>query len=84
MIDQRVGRPAPVGQGVAEFLPFPDDSFDVAMALLTVHHWTNPAAGLREMARVADRQVVFFFEPLRTHDFWALDYFPGPPPCPRS
>ncbi len=76
MLAQRIGRPAPAVQGIAEALPFPDRSFDVAMAVLTVHHWSDPAAGLREMARVADRQVVFFFEPLRTHDFWALDYFP--------
>ncbi len=76
MLAQRTARPAPALQGVAEALPFPDRSFDVAMAVLTVHHWSDPATGLREMARVADRQVVFFFEPLHTHDFWALDYFP--------
>lgn len=77
MIRQRAGRPAPVVRGVAEALPFPDRSFDVAMAVLTVHHWSDPAAGIREMARVAARQVVLFFEPLRTHGFWALDYFPA-------
>lgn len=77
MIDQRADRSAPVVQGVAEALPFPDDSFDVAMAVLTVHHWTDPAAGLRELARVARRQVVFYFEPMVTHGFWALDYFPA-------
>ncbi len=75
MVAQRVQR-APVVRGVAESLPFADDSFDVAMAVLTVHHWTDPTAGLSEMARVATRQVVFFFESLKTHDFWALDYFP--------
>jgi SAM-dependent methyltransferase len=77
MIVQRVGRPAPVVRGVAEALPFADGSFDVAMAVLTIHHWSDPRAGLLEMARVADRQVVFFFEPLRSHDFWALEYFPA-------
>jgi hypothetical protein len=46
------------------------------MAILTVHHWTDPVSGLREMARVARQQVIFFFEPLHTHHFWALDYFP--------
>jgi hypothetical protein len=46
------------------------------MAILTVHHWSDPAAGLREMARVAMRQAVFYFEPLRTHTFWALEDFP--------
>ena len=28
------------------------------------------------MRRVSRRQVVFFFEPLRTHHFWGLEYFP--------
>lgn len=66
-----------VVRAAAEHLPFADHAFDVAMAILTVHHWSSPAAGLREMARVADRQVVLFYESLRTHDFWALDYFPA-------
>jgi SAM-dependent methyltransferase len=65
-----------VVQGVAEALPFPGGAFDAALAVLTVHHWADPEAGLREMQRVARRQVVFFFEPLWTHRFWALDYFP--------
>jgi SAM-dependent methyltransferase len=36
----------------AEQLPFPDDSFDAALAQLVVHFMTDPVAGLREMARV--------------------------------
>ena len=36
----------------AELLPFPDDSFDVALAQLVVHFMSDPAAGLAEMARV--------------------------------
>lgn len=76
MVSQRAAGCAPVVRGVAEALPFPDDSFESTMAVLTIHHWTDPAAGLREMARVSRRQVVFFFEQQVTHDFWALDYFP--------
>lgn len=38
--------------GVAERLPFPDDSFDVTLAQLVVHFMTDPVAGLLEMARV--------------------------------
>jgi SAM-dependent methyltransferase len=41
-----------VEQSAAEHLPFPDTSFDVAMAQLVVHFMTDPVAGLREMARV--------------------------------
>lgn len=77
MVGHRAGRRAPAVQGLAASLPFPDGAFDVAMALLTVHHWSDPVAGLRELARVAARQVVFFFEPRLAHDFWALEYFPS-------
>lgn len=77
MLAQRTSRDAPVVRAVAEALPFGDRSFGVAMAVLTVHHWSNPAAGLEEMARVAAQQVIFFFEPMRTHEFWALEYFPA-------
>jgi SAM-dependent methyltransferase len=76
MLGQRPPGKASAIRGVAEHLPFPDRSFDVAMAVLTVHHWSDPAVGLRELSRVADRQVVLFFEPLRTHGFWALRYWP--------
>lgn len=76
MLRQRPAGSAPAVRGVAEALPFPDASFDAALAILTVHHWTDRVAGLRELRRVSRRQVVFFFEPLETHDFWGLDYFP--------
>jgi SAM-dependent methyltransferase len=39
-------------QGSAESLPFPDDTFDVALAQLVVHFMSDPIAGLREMSRV--------------------------------
>lgn len=40
-------------QGRAEELPWPGDSFDVAVASLVVHFMRDPVAGLREMGRVA-------------------------------
>jgi SAM-dependent methyltransferase len=76
MIRQRRGRTRRVVRGVAEALPFPDAAFDAALAVLTLHHWADPEAGLRELQRVSGRQVVCFFEPLHIHGFWALDYFP--------
>lgn len=76
MIAQRTGRSAPALRAVAEALPFRDRSFDVALAVITLHHWNDPVSGLREMARVARRQVVVFFEPSQTQNFWAFDYFP--------
>jgi SAM-dependent methyltransferase len=41
-----------VERASAEHLPFPDDSFDAAVAQLVVHFMTDPVAGLAEMARV--------------------------------
>ena len=38
--------------GVAEQLPFSDDSFDLTLAQLVVHFMTDPVSGLQEMARV--------------------------------
>jgi SAM-dependent methyltransferase len=76
MVRQRQGRSTSVVVGVAEQLPFPDGAFDAALAVLTMHHWSDPMAGLRELRRVAHRQVVFFFEPLHSHAFWAVHYFP--------
>ena len=76
MIRQRPRGAAPAVRAVAEALPFADRAFDAALAVLTVHHWRDRDRGLRELRRVAGRQVVFFFEPLQTHGFWGLDYFP--------
>jgi len=42
----------------AEALPYGDRSFDAALAQLVVHFMANPAAGLREMARVTRRDGV--------------------------
>ena len=41
-----------VRSGTAEQLPYPDDSFDLALAQLVVHFMADPVAGLREMSRV--------------------------------
>jgi SAM-dependent methyltransferase len=41
-----------VQSGVAEELPFADDSFDRVLAQLVVHFMADPVAGLAEMARV--------------------------------
>jgi SAM-dependent methyltransferase len=43
---------ADVRQGAAESLPFEDDSFDAAVALLVVNFMTDPEAGVAEMRRV--------------------------------
>lgn len=76
MIDQRPDGAAPVVQAVSEALPFADSTFDVAMAVLTVHHWTSPETGLAELRRVAQRRVVFCFDPTVHNAWWLMDYFP--------
>ena len=44
-----------VQHAFAEQLPFPDETFDAALAQLVVHFMANPVAGLAEMARVTRR-----------------------------
>lgn len=76
MIAQRPADVAPAVQGTAEALPFPDHSFDAAMAVLTVHHWSDPAKGLSEMRRVSRGPVaILTFDP-SFRDVWPLDYWP--------
>lgn len=58
MIRQRPPGSGPALQGVAEALPFADNTFDGAMAVLTVHHWRDPMSGLRELRRVTEGPIV--------------------------
>ena len=51
---------APALDARAEALPFDDDTFDAAMACVTIHHWQPPHAGLAELRRVARGPVVVF------------------------
>ena len=43
---------ADLKRAAAEDLPWPDDSFDAALAQLVVHFMNDPEAGIAEMARV--------------------------------
>jgi len=78
MIRQRSSSAAPVVRGVAEQLPFADGAFDVALAVLTVHHWSDPSTGLAEMRRVSRKQVVVTWDPeVFARQFWLVrDYLP--------
>jgi SAM-dependent methyltransferase len=79
MIAQRPPGAAPAVQASAEALPFADASFDAAMAILTIHHWSDFRAGAAELRRVArDRVVVFSWDPAYVGRMWlGPEYFPG-------
>ncbi len=75
MIDQHPHSERVV-RSTADNLPFADNSFDASMAVLTVHHWPDKLAGLREMQRVTrDRIVLLTFDP-DFRNIWLLDYLP--------
>jgi SAM-dependent methyltransferase len=77
MIAQRPAGSAPVVRAPAEALPFPDDSFDASLAVLTVHHWHRLARGLAELCRVSvRRRVVLHCDPqVMWSEFWLVrDY----------
>jgi SAM-dependent methyltransferase len=78
MIRQRPASAAPVVCSIAEALPFADETFDVSMAVLTVHHWSDASAGLAEMRRVSRRQIVVTWDSNVTdREFWLVhDYLP--------
>ena len=78
MIAQRPPGAAPAVQGTAEHLPFVDDSFDAALAVLTMHHWSDWRAGIAELRRVTRSRIVLFtFDPAWIARYWLVrDYLP--------
>jgi SAM-dependent methyltransferase len=76
MIAQRSTGAAPVVQAFAQSLPFRSNSFAAALAVLTVHHWTELEPGLTEMRRVAERQVILTFDPVLHCTHWLTEYVP--------
>lgn len=75
MIRKRGPGAARAVRASAGALPFADKSFDAAMAILTIHHWPDKAAGLREMRRATRGRIVLLtFDP--AHRRWLSDYLP--------
>jgi SAM-dependent methyltransferase len=75
MIRKRSPSVAKAIQASAERLPFVDDAFDAAMAILTVHHWSDKEAGLHELRRVTRGRIVLLtFDP--AHRPWLTEYLP--------
>ena len=78
MLAQRPPDAAPAIQGTAEELPFEDGSFDAALAVLTMHHWSDWRRGVAELRRVARRRIVVLtFDPAYIRRYWLVrDYLP--------
>jgi ubiquinone/menaquinone biosynthesis C-methylase UbiE len=61
---RRTNQRVPAIIGMADSLPFDDDSFDASMAMVTVHHWPDRSKGLQELRRVTREQVIVMtFDP---------------------
>src|SRR6185503_6548509 len=74
---QRPARLSPAIDAVAENLPLDDDSVDAAMAMITIHQWTDAERGLAELRRVARGPVVVLtFDGEALDRFWLADYAP--------
>lgn len=76
MIRQRRDSAAPVIQGYAENLPFPDNTFEASMATNTVHHWVDKEQGLKEMRRVTRGPIVILTSDPTHRGCWLTDYIP--------
>lgn len=79
MLTQRPADSAPAIRGAAESLPFADRAFDAALAILTVHHWSDPSRGLAELRRVAATRIaILTWDQQIFESFWLVrDYLPG-------
>ena len=67
----------PAIDATADDLPFEDDAFDAALAVLTIHHWPDLEAGLAELRRVTRGPVVIMTaDPEAIADLWVSEYSP--------
>ncbi len=77
MVSQRAPGTAPAVRASGSALPLPSGAADVAMAILTMHHWDDWATGLAELCRVAPRRIVLTMDFEMHSRFWFLeDYVP--------
>ena len=75
MVAQRPAGAAPVVRAGAAALPLSSGGAAVALAILTVHHWDDPAAGLAELCRVAPRRLVLAIDFELHSRFWLLEEY---------
>jgi SAM-dependent methyltransferase len=66
-----------IHQAIASALPFADAEFDAALAVLTVHHWSDRARAFDELGRAARERIVMLTWDPDASGFWLTDdYFP--------
>ncbi len=75
MVAQRPPGAPPAVRASASALPLAPASADVALAILTVHHWDDAAAGLAELCRIAARRVVLAINFDMHARFWLLEEY---------
>ncbi|MBK8353365.1 MAG: class I SAM-dependent methyltransferase [Saprospirales bacterium] len=66
-------------KATAEQIPFEDNFFDGAIAMLTLHHWKNKQQGFNELYRVLkpNSNLVFLsFTGEQMNGYWLKEYFP--------
>ncbi|GAA1613359.1 hypothetical protein GCM10009789_79500 [Kribbella sancticallisti] len=66
--------------GSAEAIPLPDDSVDLVLLFLTLHHWSDQPQGMREVARVLRPGGVVLLRTQfgdRMPDLYWYRYFPS-------
>lgn len=82
---ERPAGAAPALDAAAEHLPFDDDTFDAAMATMTIHQWADVNQGLREMRRVSRGPVVVLtLDAVALDEFWLAEYIPEVVPVERA
>jgi hypothetical protein len=74
---QRPPELAPAIDATAERLPFDDQSFDAAMAMITIHQWADTLKGMAELRRVARGPIaILTFDRDALDRLWLDDYVP--------
>ena len=77
MIHQRLDKKhSKIFRASAESLPFESNSYDSALAILTIHHWDNWKKGLEEALRVTRHKIILFTWIGMPNGFWLFEYFP--------
>lgn len=79
MIRQRPAGAPLVVRGTADAIPFAARTFEAAMAVLTVHHWSDPMAGLAELRRVTKGPIVVltFDNEVHSAQWLVTEYLPS-------